>query len=63
VPKLKGSDIERLRSINLLMDGMYSQLAEIYEGLVDMELDECYRSVSKLAKELKKLQESLKDET
>ena len=63
MPKLKGSDIERLRSINLLMDGMYSQLAEIYEGLVDMELDECYRSVSRLGKELKKLQESLKDQT
>ncbi len=45
------------------MDGMYLQLADIYEGLVDMELDECYRSVSKLVKELKKLQESLKDET
>lgn len=63
MPRLKGSDIERLRSINLLMDGMYLQLADIYEGLVDMELDECYRSVSKLVKELKKLQESLKDET
>lgn len=62
MPRLKGSDIERLRSINLLMDGMYSLCAEIYEGLVDMELDECHRSVSKLVKELKKLQESIRDE-
>ena len=44
------------------MDGMYSLCAEIYEGLVDMELDECHRSVSKLVKELKKLQESIRDE-
>lgn len=62
MPRLKGSDIERLKSINLLMDELYTLCAEIYEGLVDMELDECHRSVSKLVKELKKLQESIRDE-
>jgi len=46
----------------MLMDELYTLCAEIYEGLVDMELDECHKSVSKLVKELRKLQESIKDE-
>jgi hypothetical protein len=47
----------------MLMDELYSLNAEIYESLVDMELDECYRNVSKMIRQLRKLQESLKDET
>jgi len=62
VSRLTAADRERLKSINVLMDELYSHNAEIYESLVDMELDECYRSVSKMIKSLRKLQESLKDE-
>jgi hypothetical protein len=47
----------------MLMDELYSLNADIYESLVDMELDECYRNVSKMIRQLRKLQESLKDET
>lgn len=63
MPRLTAADKERLRSINMLMDELYSLNAEIYESLVDMELDECYRNVSKMIRQLRKLQESLKDET
>ena len=63
MPRLTAADRERLRSINMLMDELYSLNAEIYESLVDMELDECYRNVSKMIRQLRKLQESLKDET
>lgn len=62
MPRLTAADRERLKSINVLMDELYSHNAEIYESLVDMELDECYRSVSKMIRSLRKLQESLKDE-
>ncbi len=47
----------------MLMDELYSMNADIYESLVDMELDECYKNVSRLIKELRRLQESLRDET
>lgn len=63
MPRLTAADRERLRSINMLMDELYSLNADIYESLVDMELDECYRNVSKMIRQLRKLQESLKDET
>lgn len=61
--RLTAADRERLRSINMLMDELYSMNADIYESLVDMELDECYKNVSRLIKELRRLQESLRDET
>jgi hypothetical protein len=63
VARLTAADRERLRSINMLMDELYSMNADIYESLVDMELDECYKNVSRLIKELRRLQESLRDET
>jgi hypothetical protein len=63
VARLTAADRERLRSINMLMDELYSMNADIYESLVDMELDECYKNVSRLIRELRRLQESLRDET
>ena len=61
--RLTAADRERLRSINMLMDELYSMNADVYESLVDMELDECYKNVSRLIRELRRLQESLRDET
>lgn len=44
------------------MDELYLRNADIYESLVDMEFEVCSRQISKQIKELKKLQESLRDE-
>ena len=44
------------------MDDLYSNNAEIYESLVDFEFEVCHKIISKQIKELKRLQESLRDE-
>jgi len=44
------------------MDDLYSNNADIYESLVDMEFEVCHKNISKQIKELKRLQESLRDE-
>lgn len=60
--KLSASDKQRLKSINIIMDDLYSNNAEIYESLVDFEFEVCHKIISKQIKELKRLQESLRDE-
>lgn len=60
--KLSASDKQRCKSINIIMDELYLRNADIYESLVDMEFEVCSRQISKQIKELKKLQESLRDE-
>jgi arginine repressor len=62
VTRLTASTKQRLKSINIIMDDLYSNNAEIYESLVDMEFEVCHKNISKQIKELKRLQESLRDE-
>lgn len=52
----------RLTHINVLMDQFYTHNANIYEHLVDREIDECKSEVESLITKLKELQQSLTDE-
>ncbi len=52
----------RLTHINVLMDQFYSHNANIYEHLVDREVDECREEVESFIIKLKELQQSLTDE-
>ena len=53
---------KRLTHINLLMDQFYTHTANIYEHLVDREVDECRSEVESFIEKLKDLQQSLTDE-
>tara|TARA_R100001443_G_scaffold114946_2_gene131788 strand:+ start:527 stop:721 length:195 start_codon:yes stop_codon:yes gene_type:complete len=55
-------DHERLRSINMLMDGFYENLSEIYESIVDREIDKAQHEIKKTIEELKRLHDSMQDE-
>lgn len=52
----------RLTHINVLMDQLYTHNSNIYEHLVDREIDECKEEVESLINKLKELQQSLTDE-
>ena len=52
----------RLTHINVLMDQLYTNNSNIYENLVDREIDECKAEVESLINKLKELQLSLTDE-
>tara|TARA_R110002012_G_scaffold42523_2_gene115732 strand:+ start:19612 stop:19749 length:138 start_codon:yes stop_codon:yes gene_type:complete len=44
------------------MDGLYTNLSEIYECIVDREIDEAQVEIKKTIEELKTLHESMQDE-
>jgi|GEM_PF-5628185 len=46
----------------MLMDGLYTNLADIYECIVDREIDEAQIEIKKAIDELKRLHESMQDE-
>lgn len=52
----------RLTHINVLMEQFYTHNANIYEHLVDREVDECRVEVESFIAKLKELQQSLTDE-
>jgi flagellin-specific chaperone FliS len=55
-------DNERVKHINYLMDGLYDRLSELYEALVDRELEESKDTITSIIKELKSLQDSMEDD-
>ncbi len=60
--QISSIDYQRLRYINMLMDGLYANLADIYECIVDREIDEAQIEITKTIEELKRLHESMEDE-
>ena len=44
------------------MDGFYDNLSEIYESIVDREIDKAQEEIKKTIEELKRLHESMQDE-
>tara|TARA_R100000773_G_scaffold44613_1_gene46541 strand:- start:6657 stop:6845 length:189 start_codon:yes stop_codon:yes gene_type:complete len=52
----------RITHINVLMDQFYDHNANIYEHLVDREIDKCRDEVESFITKLKELQQSLSDE-
>ena len=55
-------DYERGRYINTLMDDLYSHLPNIYETLVDKDIDNARCEIKALIQKLKGLQDSMEDE-
>tara|TARA_B100002019_G_scaffold90510_1_gene78195 strand:+ start:940 stop:1134 length:195 start_codon:yes stop_codon:yes gene_type:complete len=55
-------DYERVRHINILMDGLYSQLPNIYESLVERDIESAKDHLKELISELKTLHDSMEDE-
>ena len=62
MPNISSVDNERLTHINLLMDEFYDHTTNIYEHLVDREIDDCLSEVDGLIKKLRRLQKSLDDD-
>jgi len=44
------------------MDGFYENLSEIYESIVDREIDKAQHEIKKTIEELKRLHDSMQDE-
>jgi flagellin-specific chaperone FliS len=55
-------DNERVKTINSLMDEMYSHLPNIYESLVDKDLHESQEHIDALIDLLNMVKDSIDDE-
>ena len=62
INRFSSIDNERVKHINHLMDGLYDRLSELYEALVDRELEESMDVITDIMKELKTLQDSMEDD-
>lgn len=62
MPDISAVDKERLVHINLLMDEFHTHTANIYESLVDRDIDECNVEVGSFIAKLKHLKKSLEDD-
>lgn len=55
-------DNERVKTINSLMDEMYSYLPNIYESLVDKDIPQSQKHINSLIDLLKMVKDSMDDE-
>ena len=62
MPDISAVDKERLVHINLLMDEFHTHIANIYECLVDREVEDCSVEVNSFINKLKHLKKSLEDD-
>lgn len=60
--KKSSIEFERIKQISYLMDGLYAQLAKIYEHLADYDLEEAKKQIALLIRELKRLSESMEND-
>jgi hypothetical protein len=55
--RLSSIDKERLNYINYLMDDLYNDMSDLYESLVDREMEETKTALSNMILKLRDLQE------
>ena len=55
-------DNERVKHINYLMDGLYDRLSELYEALVDRELEESKDTKVSIHITIETKQDSMEDD-
>jgi len=60
--RLSSIDKERLNYINYLMDDLYNDMSDLYESLVDREMEETKSTVSNMILKLRDLQDSIEDD-
>ena len=60
--RLSSIDKERLNYINYLMDDLYNDMSDLYESLVDREMEETKAALSNMILKLRDLQDSIEDD-
>jgi hypothetical protein len=60
--RLSSIDKERLNYINYLMDDLYNDMSDLYESLVDREMEETKTALSNMILKLRDLQDSIEDD-
>jgi len=60
--RLSSIDKERLNYINYLMDDLYNDMSDLYESLVDREMEETKATLSNMILKLRDLQDSIEDD-
>lgn len=60
--QISSIDSERVKAINSIMDEMYSYLPNIYESLVDKDIEESKKNIVLLIDLLKTINESMEYE-
>ena len=61
--RLSSIDKERLNYINYLMDDLYNDMSDLYESLVDREMEETKTALSKRILKLRDLQDAIEDDS
>jgi hypothetical protein len=60
--RLSSIDKERLNYINYLMDDLYNDMSDLYESLVDREMEETKSTLFNMILKLRDLQDSIEDD-
>ena len=60
--RLSSIDKERLNYINYLMDDLYNDMSDLYESLVDREMEETKSTLYNMILKLRDLQDSIEDD-
>jgi len=60
--RLSSIDKERLNYINYLMDDLYNDMSDLYESLVDREMEETKATLYNMILKLRDLQDSIEDD-